>query len=331
MFEYVSVITKKQVLERFTQEDIFGYILKDAVELDRKYCAPYRIDKNPGCFFSYYNDTLFFVDFGNFQTHFDCFSLYSKVYSVSMEYVYEHIWNNVTNCHYYSGASIKTKRKTKTTNKITKISILTKEWQTKEINYWKDYGITVNQLKQDKVYPIKAFMIENGSMNYSTVINNIGFAYTDFDRNHKKIYQPYNKSDKWFTNCNANDIGNINMLVESGYFLIITKSYKDCRVIRNLGFNCIWFQNEGMCPSNDKLKNLSERFEKIFVFYDNDQTGLKASREIANKISVFNKNVKDMHLPVNFFNKGIKDASDFVKTFDYNLLQEFLKKQLQHG
>jgi len=329
MFDYYSIVTEKQVLEKFTQEEIFGYILKDEISLDRKYCSPLRTDRKPGCYFSWWNDMLFFVDFASYPSHYTCFQLYERVYAIPHKMVYDHIYNNVEKGYSCCSNVISCKgSNSKKRLKNTKISILPKDWSRDEELYWLQYGITLKQLKSDGVIPLKAVMIDNGKKNYSFQIEKIGFAYTEFESGHKKIYQPYNKQDKWFTNCNANDIGNIGNIPETGYFLIVTKSYKDCRVIRNLGYNCVWFQNEGMCPSNDVLESLVTRFEKIKVLFDNDATGIRAGEDIAKRISKFNGNTKAIHLPEVLFEKGIKDSSDLVKTTNYDLLNKFLKNKL---
>ena len=172
-------------------------------------------------------------------------------------------------------------------------------------------------------------MIETGDRCYSTIVNNIGFAYTEFENDRKKIYQPLNaKTDKWFTNCSANDIGNIRNLAMSGQNLIVTKSYKDCRVLRNLGFDTIWFQNEGMCPEKKMLKMLSERFENIFVFFDNDSSGLKASSIIREKFNEFTENCHSFCLPVKLLEHKIKDASDFVENINYYELKKYILTKL---
>ena len=56
---------------------------------------------------------------------------------------------------------------------------------------------------------------------------------------------------------------------------MITKSYKDYRVLRNLGVNVTWFQNEGAFPDN--LDDIINDYKDVIVFFDNDFTGLAAS------------------------------------------------------
>lgn len=323
MWNYAPVITKKDVLKEFTQEQIYSYILKDYITTERKYFAPYRGDKTAGCYFHYYNDVLYFVDFASVITHYTCFSLYSKVFNIGFPYVYRHIMENVIPLNYSCAIIPHTKGKSHHKQKNTVIDIIPKDFSTNEKNYWKQYGITMDQLREDKVISISHLRVNDKVIN----VEPFGFAYTDFDNQRMKIYQPLNKSLKWISNCTADDIGNINSL-NKGYFLIITKSYKDCRVIRTLGYNSIWFQNEGMCPNLNKVKELAETFSRIIIFYDNDLTGIRTSEQIANKVREFNINVNNVYLPEQLFKQKIKDASDLVKAYGYNTLNEFIKRKL---
>lgn len=329
-FGYVSAITRKMVLERFSQEEIFGWCFKDIISTDRKYCSPLRDDRHPACYFKYSpNGVLWFCDWGSINSHYNCFQFYSLYFNIDYQFVYEHIWNNVDDCSMYSMLSIPNNAiKKKVHNGKTIIEVLEKEWDENEIRFWQQYGITIEQLEQDCVKPLKAVMISNGEESYSFRVNKMAFEY-QFQENRKKIYQPYNSKGKWYTNCNANDVGNINNLHKNGYNLIITKSYKDCRVLRNLGWNTIWFQNEGMCPSANILEPLLNRFEKIHIFYDNDKAGIAAAEKIRNVLLKYNNDVRTFHLPEKLFDKGVKDPSDFVKLFSYKQLNEFIKSKLK--
>lgn len=317
------------VLERFSQEEIFGWCLKDIVSTDRKYCSPLRNDRHPACYFRYDNNgTLWFCDWASIKSHYNCFQFYSAAVGVPYEFVYEHIWNNVDDCAMYATSFVPSvTHKKRSHTGATTIKVLEKEWSENEIRYWQQYGITTEQLESDNVKPLKAVMISNGDDSYSFRVTKMAFEYK-FPDDRKKIYQPYNSKGKWYTNCNANDIGNIGNLPENGYNLIITKSYKDCRVLRNLGWNSIWFQNEGMCPSADVLEPLLDRFEKVHVFYDNDKAGIVAAEKIRNVLLKHKNDVRTFHLPEELLDKGVKDSSDFVKAFSYKQLNEFIKSKL---
>src|SRR4029077_4179226 len=84
-----------------------------------------------------------------------------------------------------------------------------------------------------------------------------------------------------------NDVGNYNNLPPEGELLIITKSYKDHRVLRNVGYNnVIWFQNEGCIPDRWILNNLVRRFKRIIVLFDSDYSGTMAAIKLCNILNV---------------------------------------------
>lgn len=326
---YLGHYNQHAVLEKFSQEDIFSWCLKDVVSTGRKYCNPLRDDRNPACYFIYDpSGMLWFWDWASVPNHFNCFQFYSRMFGVPGRLLYEHMLENIDDCAIY-GTGIGHSpcvRKRKMSSK-TDIDILEKDWDNDELRYWDQYGITKDQLEADNVKPLKAVRIIKDGESMSFIINNMGFAYDFGER--KKIYQPYEKKMKWLTNCTANDVGNIGDLPENGYNLIITKSYKDCRVLRNLGWNCIWFQNEGMCPSADILKPLLERFSRVHVFFDNDKPGIVAAEKITSLLLRYNGMTSSFHLPEILYEKGIKDSSDFVKSISYNKLNEFIKLKLE--
>jgi len=330
-YHYQSVISRSMVLERFSQEEIFGWCLKDIVTTGRKYCNPLRDDKHADCYFIYAPDgTLYFWDWASVPNHWNCFQFYSRMYGISYELVYDHIWMNVDDCAMYSVSVAKpAKTRVRKMSSTTDIDILPKEWSHNELTWWRQYGITQEQLDADKVIPVKAVMITSDGESKSMLIKGMGYAYTEFESGHKKIYQPFERRLKWFTNCTANDIGGMKSLPKSGYNLIITKSYKDCRVIRNLGWNCIWFQNEGMCPSADVLEKILPKFNRVYVFYDNDKPGIAAAEKIKDMLLKHNGMTRCFHLPEKLYDKGIKDSSDFVKAISYNKLNEFIKVKLE--
>ena len=100
--------------------------------------------------------------------------------------------------------------------------------------------------------------------------------------------------------------------------IVITKSYKDARVLRNYNINAIWFQNEGMLPSTEILVEILNKNNKIIIWYDNDNAGKIASEKIKNKIlKIFNAEI------TLFFCTVHKDPSDTLKEN-----KELFKKEL---
>ena len=333
MYQYQPSINQEFILQRYSQEEIFRFLLGEEIFIGKYYYfAPYRRDKTPGCFFNYYKNYLYFVDFANTPSHFNCFQLWSLLYDIDIDLVPEAIYNSIESL---DPSTIKGKRLKENFTKPTItpkpknptiITILPRTFIVEDKTYWAQYGITSAQLKSDKVIPVSAFKVETNKI-FCQKPQTLCYAYTDFENNHKKIYQPYgSKHEKWITNCNKNDIGQIKNLTSIPDQLIISKSYKDCRVLRNHNFASVWFQNEGQCPEEELLVSLLKGVKKIRIFFDNDHTGLTKSAELSQKIQALGYEAKPMALPEFLLKQHIKDISDLYSAKGQTEVLNFLNQ-----
>lgn len=327
---YPELINMTTILDYFSQESIFSIIFGEDIEVGVKICSPFREDKNPGCYLEYYHNKLWFVDFADIKKTRDCFEIIKDKYNLNLQQACNFIFevlgnNNLQNLQ----PNLKQKKQQK--NKIKSEFLIIpkiKKFNSFDKDFWSSYYITSNQLTEDKVYSVTLFKTLGYYPNDFIIRpTNICYAYTDFKENHIKIYQPksYLKKYKWFTNCTQNDIGNINNIPIVDKVLIITKSYKDCRILRNLGYNCIWFQNEGAFPDLKILYDLSLRFTYIYIFFDNDESGIQASQKLQNIFQQeFQYTTKAIFTP----DQKYKDSGEFIQKFGQNNLKNFLNNQI---
>lgn len=341
MYGYNEIISlsPEQILEEVSQEDIFKLFIKEDIITDKDlatYVAPYRSDSNPDCYFEEYDNRLFFVDFADIPQSKNCFSFISRCTGLNFLDTLAYIINKL---NLGKGNNSKEKSTIQKENKVVEVKKLKKErtityaprkFNNKDKEFWSQYEISSEQLIEDGVIPIDIYRsISRKGTPFTIKPIDITYAYTDFDNNKIKIYRPFGgKEEKWFTNCSQNDVGSINHLPISGKKLIIQKSYKDCRVLRNQGLNAVWFQNEGMIPNPTILKSLCRRFDQIIVWFDNDDAGLKAARIVANNInSLYPGKVKVIHLDPSYLEEGIKDPSDLIAKKGKQELVKFIKSK----
>lgn len=341
--EYVPLNTE-EILKRVSQEDIFKIVIKENIVLDKGafYKAPYRTDNNGDCYFENYQGTLHFVDFADGESRYfvkNCFEFIVKAkkltYWEALQYINSYFKlglgdsseevkkENVENSLTVEESFYKNIKRDRT------ITYTPRLFNSKDKNFWEKYEITKQNLIEDKVIPITLYKsITKKGDSFIIKPFDIMYAYTDFSDSKVKIYRPNspNKEGKWFTNCNQDDVGSIDFLPLSGDLLVITKSYKDCRVLRNQGINSIWFQNEGMIPSVSIIKMLCKRFTKIIVWFDNDQTGLAKGKMIKDFInSIYPNKASHIFLPPKLLLEDIKDPSDCIYK-NKPFFQEFLIK-----
>lgn len=313
-------ITPEQLLQKVTQKQIFEWVLKEPFEFGKRYKSPFRTHSNPEkgtCRFEERTDgTILFVDFGDTTTHRTCFKMVMDSHqnctlNEAVKIILSHF--NLSKDKYEYKQIAKTTEYIKTDQPSD--VIITYDpvpLEKKHKLYISQFLILPEHLVQDNVFPTYKFYIQKPNSIRRTInVYSVCFAIDFIDA--VKLYQPYSIDYRFITNCNEDHIGNFDNLDEYGDELVITKSWKDHRVIRNLLFlkNVIYFQNEGMIPSIYILENLSKRFKLITLFFDNDEAGIKAAIKIQ---TIFNKirigSCRIIYIPEN--NRKFKDPASVV-------------------
>lgn len=330
-FEYTSdeieskeFIDQNEILKYVSEEEIFSLVFGFKPIEYQYVTSPLRDDdENAGCWFEYIDDKFFFRDFAYSNRPIDCFHVVKDYYNLpnfpsTLRFVKERLIDNKDRLPINP---VKYKEKEKFY-----MNIVTRQFLLKDALFWKQYGISRQNLLDDSVFAVhRAYLFNTKSGDMITnFTNKLGYIFTEFEEGRKKLYMP-NNDLRFISECNQNDIGSIKHLVPFGDLLFIKKSYKDCRIIRNFGYNSVWFQNEGMFPSDDILYNLAKRFIKIIIFYDNDSAGITASTELSNKINqYFPKKASPLWLPEELNQQGITDPGEFYKYKGIQQLQKFL-------
>lgn len=315
--EYIE-ITPEQILQKITQQEIFEFVLQEPFEFSSRYCSPCRDDKKPGCRFEEREDgTIIFVDFGELastgRTHRTCFGMVMDKFKVNLQGAIELVMqefklsNDLT--QYEVVNRVVYEKKIQRSDK--KITFLSQPYTKANKIYWSQFLIRPQELIEDNVYATKKFFIEeSGGVKKTIHTYKHGYAMDFIDA--VKIYQPYSEKYKFITNCTENHIGNIDNLPQTGKELIIQKSYKDHRIVRNVikNSNVIWFANEGCVPDMSILVSLVERFEVITIFFDNDEAGILAATKLVAIFNAIRPNCcKMVYLPtINIY----KDLGEFI-------------------
>lgn len=322
--EYIGIET----IEKVSDEDIFSLIFGSTPELGILYTSPFRIDSTPRCWFEYYNEKLRFNDFGNPEiingikmrsiTALDAVRVY---FNLSLQEAIKFILNNTT-----EGIKIidRTSQCPKEVKKDVEILIKRRDFGKRDKKFWSKFGISSQNLIDDKVVAFDQVQLLNTRKgDFEFRVYDIGYAYTDFKDSRKKLYFPNReKRKKFISNLCPNDIGGFYQLDYLVDKLVITKAYKDWRVLKNCGVkNVVWTQNESAIPSDQKLINFLTMAKEIVVFYDNDEAGIKGAKVLKDKFDSFQPN-KTSYLYLNDY--SIKDPSDLIKEKGKQELINFL-------
>jgi hypothetical protein len=332
MYGYQPIVPRdiNDLLELgYSQEGIFKIVFGYLPMSGTYVISPFRTDQSPGCWFEWYDDKLYFKDFGEVRgkRQRDCFQAVKDFYSLpTLEATINFI------VKYYNDQQIElTPTNIRHSPHIVKtessIDFRAKPFKDSDRLFWSQYQIKKAHLIEDNVFSALTYKIYSGIKKTTTIIrpNDLCYVITGFE-DRCKVYRPKQKGKgKFITTCTQNDVGGYTSLPFVDKLLLITKSYKDWRVLKNQGYNVIWFQNEGMFPSDEILYDLSIRFEHILILFDNDQTGIKAAQTLIEVFKQFDKTVNFFYSPYSY----LKDPAEIISVKGKEELNQFLWNNCQ--
>ena len=331
MYNFVSdnvgetgFIDKDTILQYIGEKDIFKIVFGYTPIEDEYITSPFRVDNKPGCkFIISHNDKLVFNDFASTMPYMDCFD------AIQIHYGFKSFYQTLRFLHktyvqgkkpIISGARPTSIIKARTTS----IQIENRLYERKDINYWKQYGITIENLIADHVHAVSKYKVLKSKTNGQVKrVYDICYAYTPFKKGRMKLYFPKRKGKvRFLSTCTKNDLGLLANHPTLGNKVIITKSYKDCRVLRNLGYHSIWIQSEGTLPKYSILYEQVGGYRSIYLWYDNDPAGKKAADIFITTYTSLK--ITNICLPDALYLDGVTDVSDYYKKNKRGLM-EFLK------
>ena len=307
-------ITLDYILSKVTEYDIYARYIGQ-FKVGFIYNSPFRKDKNPsfGIFQSKKTGKLLFKDHGNGK----CGDVIKFVELYTGLTNYNDVLNRIV-----SDMSITNNTKLKSIKKYesneTIIGVVRQDWTDIDINYWLQFGITLDTLNKFNVSSIKYYLC-NGIVKGIYKENNPMYAYKVYD--HFKIYRPYaDKYTKWRNNLSETDIQGFQQLPSKGDLLIITKSLKDVMCLYEMGYYAISPSSESTFIPDKALNLLKKRFKRILLCFDRDKAGCKNMRKISLKTGLngflIHKKFK------------AKDISDAVKINGFENVKNWLKTVL---
>ena len=316
----------EELLKKITEYDVYHHYLGSKFKVGQIMSSPFREDKHPSFgVFKSSNGALLWKDqatgkTGNIVTFVkEIENLYHNKQALKL--IYDKFVKGIIQ------PTIEGIRVREHYDRLRKsISIKRQNFTRSDDEYWLQYGISRETLKKYNVYPITFFWIDDVLQPFRYTKDSPMYAYKIFDK--FKIYRPYSqyKKDKWRTNCSTIDIQGFEQLPEEGDLLILTKSLKDIMVLDELGYTAVALQSE-----NDKLNykifnNLSERFKKIVILFDNDEPGKESAAKLANEYNIeycfIDSSIYELY--------NVKDISDYIHIFGKEQTIKLLKSLIKN-
>ena len=326
--EVKSYIDKKTILQYISEEDLFEHILGFVPKEYDYICSPLREDNNPGAFFQrgLYSNKLLFIDYADsYNNTYDCFAFIQRYYKLPDFYqTLQFIQHNIIEKQKLEKTVTQNISTKDVSRKKAELIIEARPFNKTDGLYWGKFGISKKNLMDDKVFPVQKIFLKNGRKGDKSIpVYTKCYAFTDFKENRKKLYFPYKKGKfRFLSTCTRNDV-DVEKINRNSKQLVISKSYKDCRVLRNLGVNTLWFQNEGAFPEN--LQEIIEGFEDVAIFFDNDNPGINAAMKLESLINnSFRHVARTVHFETKLLEKGIKDPADMYSKMGVEKLEHFL-------
>ena len=328
-------IDKDNILETYDEEDIFSLVFGYRPKLYTYVTSPFRQDGTPNCWFNICpSGKLRFVDFANTNTlygvkmhNMDCFDAVRVFYRIPNFYMaLRFIAKNLSHKGTLPDRRRKQDPSVRERRKV-ELSFTGRNFIPTDRDYWLPYGIHSDHLMEDNVFPVSRILMRNTrNGDVDKLLKETCYALTGFGER-IKFYFPYRHgNDRFISTCTQDDVGHVDALPPYMDQLIITKAYKDRRVVLNTGRWSVWNQNEGMEPHDEHLFPLVKRARRVIVLYDNDRQGIASSIKLSDRInSEFPRKARPLWLPEHLLDQGIKDPSDLRKEKGESELEGFLK------
>ena len=209
------------------------------------------------------------------------------------------------------------------------IKFSSRKWNFKDKEFWNGKTlITGEQLKNEKVYPVKDFWFTKEGI--WKKMSPKWETYGNFIQEKIKIYTP--KGRFWISNV-GNKIGGYKKF-NSNKTLYLTKNLKSYMVLCNLGLNSRYVPSEGVNLPKDTILKWNELFDEVVCIMDNDLAGILANDllelqwiKICNNKKLQGKVFPNLGSYTDAFNqiKLIKDPYDICKAFSIKRLDNEIR------
>lgn len=318
-------ITPEFILSKVTERQIFNYYFGN-FDVNSAYPSKFRRDRSPSTgFYVNAENRILYNDFKTGEKH-NCFTFVAKLYNIKYGEALKKIAADFGLTRGNNTPAFITNFKDEPLVKKERIIQIEEDnWQSHHIAYWKQYEISVDDLKKENVYPVKKLFIDKSEKS----VEELCFAYLVEEKikgkvvkTYLKIYQPYSERYKWLSNVPLTVPFGLSSLRYGTDHCIIGKAQKDRLILLKLFESVIGTQNESEAALPDHLvKHLTFHFPRRTIIWDADETG------VTNCTKFNSRGFGYFNTPKCYLDRGIKDVSDYVKTFGLKALEILLKEK----
>jgi hypothetical protein len=307
--------TREQILEKVTDYDIFNHYLKPfhnhghRLMAGKNFSNPFLTEKQKTPSFNIYQPNngkeWRFHDFAT-QDHGSCFDLVMRLFNVSFPECLDMINRDLCLCANQS--SEHNCPSSEPCNSDKKFTVKKRPFTPKELEYWKQFGITGDILKKFNVTALDEFSSVSREGKPYTIRSSAEKPIYAYDYgNWMKLYKPFDEKKYRFQHLGVKDqhhLFGLNLIPESGELVFITGGEKDAMTLFAHGFPAFCLNSETASLDKAISADLKNRFRHFMILYDNDTTGMAQSKSLA-----YNHGLHRVLLPE--IPSNGKDISDF--------------------
>lgn len=333
-FKINGMLTVENILRVINPIDIYKRYSSNFQKINSHFKSDFRVDPKPSAIVYYYNGTWLYNDFGG-NGSMNCFQFVQLKLGLTFKEVLERINNDFSLCLGGSGFG-----NTKMSHKSiiiepqsefkTIITVKRREFKPHDLEWWGSQAWNEEMLNFAKISPIEYFRLTSERKG----IDNMLYKCDDYSYNmdyywhngifRRKLYFPKKEPlKKWLSNVDKTVVQGWDLLPKSGNILFITSSFKDCAPFyRIYGKWCaIAPNNEGSWLPDKVFYKLKSRYDKIYIYFDNDEAGIKAAK----KYSAIYK-IPYIHNPIG----SPKDPTDFWRKYGGREFNYYLQRAINN-
>lgn len=320
MYELYDVVSKQAIFQRTNQEEIFKFYYHYP-KIGGNFKSPFHKDEKASC--SFYRTASGIIHFKDFSSGFsgDCFSFVAKKFGLSFKETLDKIYRDMSLGNVPPSTNVQ---------RVVEDNPFAKEVSYKEFNvearpfnesdykYWAQFGITRELLIKFSVFAVQNLWIGQRVVYYNKT-GDPAYAYK-FDKGKFKVYFPFRrKKEEVRFYSNYSGLQGLNKLPETGYFLCLTKSYKDVMLLDRYQLPAVAPSSETNFISLEDVTHFRSRFGSIFSLFDFDRAGVTGANRLRH----------DYGIPALFLTNGRFNSIDFGSKDPTDLYQRIGREKFE--
>lgn len=322
-------LSAEEILKRISNFDIYKHYIRD-FKINEVMCNPFRDDKHPSFIIGNRYGELLHSDFADSKFRGNAIQLVQQIhdcgYDEALKVIDKEFSLGILSGELgteYKKITSQYKQPEEAGKRYSLIQVVTRKFTEPELEYWKSYYQTIDDLRANNIYSIKEVFLNKKK--YSIPDDELRFGYFYPQGGWWKIYRCHaDKKNKWISNVPLTTAYGLENL-DRNYNTLVTKSLKDYLVCRKVYKNVCHVQNESISSfSPETIQHITMNSKEIFVGFDNDPSGKRASIDVTEAFGW-----KHINPPDRLLCNGNSDWSDWAKCEGLEKVREhFILKKL---